>query len=80
MVRVVPELCDQEDLAAWDTRLLDGSTYGWLGTVDTRSVDVSVSGIEGVSDSLFLGVLVLPGTEANGRNASSTGYQLPDLA
>ena len=79
VVRVVPKLGDQENIAAWNSGLLDRRTHSRLGSVDTRSIDVSVSSIESVGDSLLLSVLVLPGSETDRRNAGSVKCQSSPL-
>lgn len=71
VVAVVPELGHEEDLGAGNAGFLDGVADGGLGAVDAGGVDVAVAGFEGGEDGGLLGVLVLPGAEAEGWNVGS---------
>lgn len=89
MVLVVPQLCRNKDLAPGYAALLYGFADSRLSTVAMRvslvmcvessrslpscRVNMAISCLEGYKDCCLLGSLILPGSQANGRNLRTSG-------
>ena len=64
VVLVVPQLGHQEDLFTRNTRLLDGRANSRLSAINTSGVNVPVTSLKSSQNCWFLGILVLPSSEA----------------